>query len=236
MLTRIGAAARRSDLTIQEFQSHWKTYHGPTAGDIAHLQRYVQHHAVLVDGRTLLPYPGFDACSELDFASLEAMDEGFRLAAESGDLKADEDRFVDKTRFSWVLGESETRTATVDGPARASGDPVTLVTWWRTHPASTKQRLLDVLTGEWEDGLDSDPTVPVVERRLVVARDDWHEGRTAPTADVVEIITFDGLDVALSFLAGHAHRQAPVLAGVAFGVERHLARPVEVVSPPSVRT
>lgn len=233
MLTRIGAAARRSDLTIQEFQDHWKTQHGPTAGDIPNLERYVQHHAVLVDGRTVLPYPGFDACSELDFESLEAMDEGFRQAAERGDLKADEDRFVDKTRFSWLLGESETRTAAVDGTAMASGDLVTLVTWWRTHPASTKQRLLDVLTGEWEQGIESDPTVPVVGRSLVVARDDWHDGRAAPTADVVEIIAFGGLDVALSFLAGHAHRRGPALAGVAFGVERHLARPVEVVSQPS---
>ena len=235
MLTRIGAAARRSVLTIREFQDHWKTHHGPTAGSIPNLERYVQHHAVLVDGRTLLPYPGFDACSELDFESLEAMDEGFRLVAESGELKADEDRFVDKTRFSWVLGESDTRTVTADGSAQASGDPITLVTWWRTHPASTKQRLLDVLTGHWEEGLHGDPTLPLVDRRLVVARDDWHEGRSAPTADAVEIITFGGLDVALSFLAGHAQRQAPVFAGVAFGVERHLARPVEVVPPPSIR-
>ena len=233
MLTRIGAAARRSDLTIQQFQDHWRTQHGPTAGSIPFLERYVQHHAVLVDGRTLLPYPGFDACSELDFESPEAMDEGFRQAAERGELKADEDRFVDKTRYSWLLGESETRMAALQRVGSAPGDPVTLVTWWRTHPTSTKQRLVDVLTGEWEDGIDSDPTVPVVDRRLVVARDDWHEGRGAPTADAVEIITFGGLDVALSFLAGHAQRQAPALAGVAFGVERHLARPVEVVLPPS---
>ena len=84
MITRLGAAARRSDLTIQQFQDHWKTQHGETAGSIPNLERYVQHHAVLVDGRTMLPYPGFDACSELDFASVEAMDDGFRQAAGSG--------------------------------------------------------------------------------------------------------------------------------------------------------
>lgn len=229
MLTRIGAAPRRSEMTIQSFQDHWKQNHGPTAGDIPNLVRYVQHHAVLIDGRTVLPYPGFDACSELDFESIDAMDEGFRLAAERGELKADEDRFVDKSRYTWLLGESETRTVTTADPGETHRDPVTLVTWWRSHPTSTQRRLVEVLTGEWEDGLDTIRSAPVIGRRLIVARQDWHEGRATPTADVVEVITFLGLDAALSFLAGHAQERGPVLAGVAFGAERHLARPIDIV-------
>ncbi len=168
MLTRIGAAARRSDMTIGAFQSHWKEQHGPTAGDIPNLLRYVQHHAVLIDGRTVLPYPGFDACSELGFESIEAMDEGFRVAADRGELKADEDRFVDKERYSWVLGESETRYVRSETAGGQASDPVTLVTWWRTHPSSTCDRLVAVLTGEWEQGIDGDATALVTNRCLVV--------------------------------------------------------------------
>ena len=91
----------------------------------------MQHHAVLDDGRPLLAYPGFDACSEFDFDSPDAMDEGFARAAATGALRADEDRFVDKQRYSWVLGEADERAPHVEAT-----DPVTLVTWWRSHPAS----------------------------------------------------------------------------------------------------
>lgn len=223
MLTRIGAAARRHDMSIRAFQEHWKVAHGPTAGAIANLTRYVQHHAVVRDGKTLLPYPGFDACSELDFESIDDMDDGFARAAASGALQADEDRFVDKTRYSWLLGEVDTRT-----PTAPTDDPVTLVTWWRTHPASTTSRLLAALGGEWEEDIDQ----LAVGRRLIAARHDWHEGRVPPSADVVEVIVFDGVAKATDFLGGHAQQRGPVLAGVAFGTERHLARPVVVVSPP----
>ncbi len=224
MLTRLGAAARRPELTVEQFQEHWIANHGPTAGSIPNLVRYVQHHAVLVDGRPLLPYPGFDACSELDFESLEAMDDGFEQAAAGGELRADEDRFVDKSRYSWVLGEVDVRLA-----ERPADDHVTLLTWWRAHPAASAGRLLRALTGEWEDGLGDEA---LVGRRLVVPRADWHEGRQPPTADVVEVMTFDGLVAARSFLATTAPDLGPIVAGVAFGTERHLARPVLIVAGP----
>ena len=219
MLTRVGAAARRAALTVEQFQTHWREQHGPTAGAIPNLRRYVQHHAVLDDGRPLLAYPGFDACSELDFDSPEAMDDGFARAAVTGALRADEDRFVDKQRYSWVLGEADERAPHVEAI-----DPVTLVTWWRTHPAASTDRLLGVLTGEWEAALPA-----LHGRRLIAARADWHAGREAPSADVVEVVRFGGLDAARSFLAGAAQDAGPLLAGVAFGTERHLARPVVIM-------
>ena len=219
MLTRVGAAARRAELTVSEFQTHWREQHGPTAGAIPNLRRYVQHHAVLDDGRPLLAYPGFDACSELDFDSPEAMDDGFARAAATGALRADEDRFVDKQRYSWVLGEADERAPHVEAT-----DPVTLVTWWRTHPAASIDRLLGVLTGEWEAALPA-----LHGRRLIAARADWHAGREPPSADVVEVIRFGGLDAARSFLAGAAQDAGPLLAGIAFGTERHLARPVVIM-------
>ena len=105
-----------------------------------------------------------------------------------------------------------------------AADPVTLLTWWRAHPASSPERLLAVLRGDWEEALP-----PTCGRRLIVARGDWHAGRRPPSADVVEVITFDGLAAATSFLDGPAQQAGPLLAGVAFGAERHLARPVVIV-------
>lgn len=225
MLTRVGAAARRNNLSFEDFQQHWVEQHGPTAGSIPNLVRYVQHHAVLSGGVPVLPYPGFDACSELDFDSLAAMDDGFAQAAATGELKADEDRFVDKERYSWVLGEADVRLATTP-PA----EPVTLVSWWRAHPSSSAERLVEVLTGSWEDALAESVASPIAGRRLIVARRDWHRGRPDPTADAVEVIVFDGIDCARDFVVDTVSRIGTIVAGVAFGVERHLAVPV-VVSP-----
>jgi uncharacterized protein (TIGR02118 family) len=206
-------------MSVEQFQQHWKSNHGPTAGAIPNLVRYVQHHAVLEEGRTLLPYPGFDACSELDFESIEAMDDGFAEAAAAGELKADEDRFVDKARYSWILGE-------VDQRMHAQQVAVTLVTWWRAHTAASPERLLATLTGEWEAALAE---TGICERRLIVARPDWHAGRQPATADVAEILGFADLDAALEFVEGTAQTAGPILAGVAFGAERHLARPLVIV-------
>ena len=223
MLTRVGAAARRSDLSIGQFQQHWREQHGPTAGAIPNLRRYVQHHALLVDGRPVLPYPGFDACSELDFDSLETMDEGFARATQLGELRADEDRFVDKSRFTWMLGSVDERRPTAE-----VRDPVTLLTWWRAHPSSTADGLRAVLTGEWEAAIDQ--RVQYAGRRLIVARADWHAGRRPASADVIEVIVFDGVGAALGFVAEEAHDLGPIVAGIAFGAERHLARPVVVTT------
>jgi hypothetical protein len=205
---------------VEAFQHHWKTEHGPTAGAIPNLQRYVQHHAILGDGHLLLPYPGFDACSELDFAGLAEMDDGFAQMAATGELAADEDRFVDKSRYTWVLGE-----AVVRRPTPPLDDHITLVTWWRSHSASGSDRLVELMLGEWDDAIID----AVAGRRLVVARDDWHAGRQPPSAAVVEILSFDGIAAATGFLNGAAQTAAPLLAGVAFGTERHLARPAVIL-------
>ena len=146
MLTRVGAAARRAALTVEQFQTHWREQHGPTAGAIPNLRRYVQHHAVLDEGARCSPTPGSTRAASSTSTRPRRWTTASpapRPPARSG---ADEDRFVDKQRYSWVLGEADERAPHVE----ATIDPVTLVTWWRTHPAATTDRLLGVLTGEWK--------------------------------------------------------------------------------------
>lgn len=226
MITRVGAAARRAGMTLEDFQTHWHTSHGPTAGVIPHLVRYIQYHAVLRNGRPLTAYPGFDACSELDFASFEMMDEGFELAAEQGELKADEDRFVDKTRYSWVLGTSEVRLGDMDPLSREEVDPVVLVRWLRRHPSASIDEFGMCLLGEWEDAVEASGATT---RRLVFADHDAHNLRGAASADVVEFIGFADVEAALQAMSGELVDAAPVLAGSVFGVAEHLARPIVIV-------
>ena len=55
-------------------------------------------------GRPLFPYVGFDACSELEWDSLEAMD-AFASEHYQRAVVADEHSLIDKSRFLLLLSE-----------------------------------------------------------------------------------------------------------------------------------
>jgi uncharacterized protein (TIGR02118 family) len=135
MITRIGMAPRLPHMTPQQALDHWRTSHADAAGAIPGLRRYIQLHPVLRDGRPLLPYPGFDACSLLDFDSVETMDAGFASPTYQSSVRDDEDRFVDKSRFSMAL----TERTTVAAPPEEGG--VVLAQFLRHHASSTPERL-----------------------------------------------------------------------------------------------
>jgi uncharacterized protein (TIGR02118 family) len=100
-ITRVFLARRRPDLTIEEFQRHWRHQHAAIAMTFPNLKRYVQNHAVQHDGRLLMPSPGFDVFSELDFESADAMDASWS-GPEYAEGEADENNFIDP-RWSTVL-------------------------------------------------------------------------------------------------------------------------------------
>ena len=100
-ITRVFLARRRPDLTIEEFQRHWRHQHASIALTFPNLKRYVQNHAVQRDGRLLMSSPGFDVFSELDFESADAMDASWS-SPEYAEAEADENNFIDP-RWSTVL-------------------------------------------------------------------------------------------------------------------------------------
>ena len=60
----------------------------------------------VIEGRLPLPYPGFDACSLLQFDSLDSMDAGFSSDLYREKVVPDEAVLVDKSRFSLFLGDA----------------------------------------------------------------------------------------------------------------------------------
>ncbi len=221
MITRWGMAPRDPAATPASFQAHWRTEHADAAGSIPGVRRYTQHHGVLVDGRPPLPYPGFDACSELDFDDLEAHDAGFASDHYQGAVRADEDRFVDKSRASWVLG---TREELLDR-GRPS-DPVTLLSLWRAHPERGVDALVE-RAHRWAEVVAADDRV--LGHARLTPRHDWHTARRPAACDLVDVLTFASVADALAHLAEPAHEAAMALAGAVFGSAHHLARPIDVV-------
>jgi uncharacterized protein (TIGR02118 family) len=184
VIVRVGCAPREASLSFEDFQEHWASEHGALAGTIPGLRSYVQNHAVLANGQPLLPYVGFDACSELEFESLEAMDAGFGSEHYRTNVVADEKVLVDKTRFGMLL--TERRVLSGGDPG---GDAVKLLTFLtddrETHaPGAVKHEQLVVIPGA-------------------------HDGRIEqPFADVVDMLWFSSVDEALAFVRddGEARR------------------------------
>jgi uncharacterized protein (TIGR02118 family) len=100
-ITRVFIARRRPDLTIGQFQQYWRSVHASITLDFPHVNRYVQNHAVVRDGTPVLPSPGFDVFSELDFDSADAMDASWS-SPEYLVGEQDENNFIDP-RWSTVL-------------------------------------------------------------------------------------------------------------------------------------
>lgn len=105
MITRLEMAPRCCGLSTATVLRYWRQAHADAASQIPGLRRYVQLHPVLLDSVHAHGDPGFDACSELDFESLDALQGGFDSSVYRRTVRDDEERFVDWSRFSMVIAE-----------------------------------------------------------------------------------------------------------------------------------
>lgn len=97
MVKLIYCISKKPELTVEEFQRYWHETHGPIAGKIPGLRRYVQSHVLPeLYGRQT---PPFDGAAELWFDDLDAM----RAAMQSPEVRAameDEKNFIDHSRVA----------------------------------------------------------------------------------------------------------------------------------------
>lgn len=218
MITRVGMAPRRRDLTPSESLAHWRTSHADAAGRIPGLRRYVQLHPVLVEGAYPLPYPGFDAGSLLDFDDVDAMVAGFASPIYTEEVRADEASFIDRAGFQFLLADRHVR--------RVIDEPVVLVTFWRRHPAVDRDRLVAHL---------AEHHAPLVAdegrgHEHLVATEFDGGGRLVAACDAVDLVGFADADEALEWcLRGPGAELDRELAETVFGTARLLSRPHRVV-------
>jgi uncharacterized protein (TIGR02118 family) len=223
MIVRVGMAPRRKGMTTAEFQHHWRTAHADAALGIPGLERYVQNHAVIGDdGRYVLPHPGFDACAETEFASIEVMDAGFASPEYQETVQADELDLIDKPAFFCALTEREVLLDT-----GSPDDGVKLVTLVRHNPISSPAALVDALRGPYAEAVAG--ADPVRRHELLVTSAQAHDGRYPIPCDAIDELWFDSSDAVVEFVTGDAGVAAWLhLAGVALGTERLVARPNRV--------
>ena len=97
---------RKAVMSVEEFQTYWFETHGPIAGAIPGVRRYVQCHT-LPEFYGDSDEPAFDGAAELWFDSLEAMEEAFQTdeiaAARESELK-----FMDHSKSFRIVTEEKT--------------------------------------------------------------------------------------------------------------------------------
>ena len=114
MVIRIGVAARRTGLSVAEFQRLWHDRHGPLVAKFKGIRHIWQNHALLREGMPILPWPGFDACSEMVFDDLAAVQLALSEENYPRDLREDSPHVVDMSTSGVMLAERVHVEGTVD--------------------------------------------------------------------------------------------------------------------------
>ena len=221
MITRVFIAARRQDMTTEQCLDHWRGHHAAIGAKLPRVRAYVQNHGVIDGGRFLLPYPGFDIMPELDWDDLAAMDAAIDSPAHERDSVDDEANFIDPSRTGLAV---TTRHVLVPGTPRP--DAVKLITFMRRAPAVAEDEFHSALLGPYAAAVAA--AGPLRHELLITIPD--RQNRPPFTAQAVDLHWFSTPGDAMAWtVSDAAHGAAWELAGVRFGVERLIARPVKIV-------
>jgi len=139
MVTRIGMAARRSGLSIGAFQAHWHDRHGPLVAKFRNVRRVWQNHALLRAGSPLLPWAGFDACSEMEFDDLAAVKQALSEEHYPRELREDSAHLIDASKSAVMLVKRVHVSGSIDLR------DIRLLTFLRRAPGRTQAELNEAL-------------------------------------------------------------------------------------------
>jgi uncharacterized protein (TIGR02118 family) len=109
MIKLIVAIRKRADMSVNDFQSHWRTQHAKLVKDnpatSKYVRKYVQCHTVpeqYAEGEV-----PFDGTAELWFDSIADKDAFFSDPDYLRDVQPDEARFADMTQTVFFVTEEE---------------------------------------------------------------------------------------------------------------------------------
>jgi uncharacterized protein (TIGR02118 family) len=220
MITRFGMGTRKAGTTAEEFQAHWRTSHADVVRGMGGLTRYWQNHAVLRDGEPLLPWPGFDACAQIEGESIADLDRAFSSPHFLSAVRPDERDFLDLTRGGYMLCE----LAHAEGSAQAGSladtvrNGVRLLTFMRLSPLASQGPLAQALHqpldgGEWTG------------REIYLALTGMASGQRFSQFDALETLWFVDAQAAERYVCSvRARERRTQLAGLVWGTERLIAR------------
>jgi hypothetical protein len=159
----------------------------------------------------LLPWPGFDVCSEFDFDDPFEMDRAFCSAAYLEHVKPDEDYLLDKPKGGMVLAD---RILFEGSPA----DGIRLLTFFRLAPLREPSLLASQLQS-------LPKAARAHSRELYVALGGRAAGQRISMFAAVEIHWFDSSETALAHVLSEEQRERRyAIADLVRGTENLIAR------------
>ena len=107
MIKLIVAIHRRPDMTVEDFQNHWRTQHAHLVKENPatkrYIRKYVQCHTLPDEYQQ--DEVAFDGTAEIWFDSVEDKDAFFNDPDYQNDIQPDEARFADMSRTVFFVTE-----------------------------------------------------------------------------------------------------------------------------------
>jgi uncharacterized protein (TIGR02118 family) len=219
VIVRFATGLRKPGTTVEQFQEHWRTLHAEAVLALDGLAAYTQNHLVLrADGTPWLPWPATDACAEISFPSVEAMDAAF-ASPDAVAVRADSALFIEPGRGGLTVGA---RRVIADGCDPDGG--VKLVSVFRRAAGFDPGMFVDVLAGEYAQAVATGG--PLRHEQLIPL----DPSDPVNIYDAVDLLWFADPDSAARFaVSPAAGRAAAALTGRVLGAERLIARPVRIL-------
>ncbi len=219
MVTRMFAGPRRADLSISDFQEHWRVRHAPIILRLPGLRGYVQNHTVLQSGRPLLPYVGFDCLPESDFDDMPSMQRALADPEIARALAVDEPNFIARGAGGWsIVGDREVR---LEGTLPVGA--VKLMTFFRIGPRAARDAFIEALRGPY--AIEAAKARPARHEQVVV-----REGAEQSGCEAIDALWFESPDRAVEYVSSEAAFSAESkLVGLAFGRERVVVAPIRLL-------
>lgn len=206
-------------MSIAEFQSYWRGTHAELARTMPGLRGYVQNHALLRKGRTLLRHPGFDCLPELDFDDPVAMGRALDTPPHQQGVASDEDAFLERCGQAVMVG-----CRLVHRPGSFTG--VKLITLWRTHAGVEVEEVQAALSGPYAASVGR--AAPQRHEQLLRLLGVTTE--LPVLCDAIDCLWFASAKRALAYLGSEvAAEAAEHLAGKAVATGRAIVRPLRIV-------
>jgi uncharacterized protein (TIGR02118 family) len=174
---------RLPDMSVEDFQTYWWETHGPIAGAIKGVRRYVQCHT-LPETYAGGQEPAFDGAAQLSWDSVEAMGE----IAGTPEVRAaleDEKKFIDHSRVAMTVTEEK---AEVDNLV-PNQDAVKLIACLKRKDGSTREEFDEYWGGTHAPLVKKIPGVVKYVRCLAVGG----VGGAEPAFDGVAEVYFSDL-------------------------------------------
>jgi uncharacterized protein (TIGR02118 family) len=98
---------RKPDLTLEQFEDHWKNVHGPLFSSQPEVRQYVKKYIQVHStgkqlGNEFPPVSHYDGIAEIWFENMKDIPKVFSSENFKTTIAQDEEKFIDRDNIKWI--------------------------------------------------------------------------------------------------------------------------------------